>query len=45
MITNTPIAALNAAGISYETMQTYVMIMVALVIVITKQLYTNIYLF
>jgi hypothetical protein len=26
MITNTPIAALNAAGISYETMQTYVMI-------------------
>jgi hypothetical protein len=35
MITNTPIAALNAAGISYETMQTYVMIMVALVIVMT----------
>lgn len=35
MITNTPIAALNAAGISYETMQTYVMVMVALVIVMT----------
>ncbi|SFV85129.1 Adenylylsulfate reductase membrane anchor [hydrothermal vent metagenome] len=35
MITNTPIALLAEAGISYETMQTYVMIMIALVIVMT----------
>lgn len=35
MITNTPIALLEQAGISYETMQTYVVIMVALVIVMT----------
>ncbi len=35
MITNTPIAALNLAGISYETMQTYVIIMIVLVVVMT----------
>ena len=35
MITNTPIALLNQAGISYETMQTYAMAMVVLVIVMT----------
>ncbi len=35
MITNTPIALLAEAGISYETMQTYVIIMVALVVVMT----------
>lgn len=35
MITNTPIAALNTAGISYGTMQTYAMIMIILVIVMT----------
>lgn len=35
MITNTPIALLEKASISYETMQTYVIVMVALVIVMT----------
>jgi hypothetical protein len=35
MITNHPIALLNEAGMSYETMQTYAIVMVALVIVMT----------
>lgn len=35
MITNTPIALLESAGISYETMQTYVIVMIAFVVVMT----------